>query len=371
MSQTKGLSGQIQVNLSAVRHNWQQLKKIFSGADCGAVVKADAYGLGYAPVVQALFSEGCRSFFVATIKEALAVRKLLADRARIYVLQGCAEGQEQKFIDHHIAPVIISTAMLTRWCKTDGAKDAPCAVKVDTGMNRLGLTLDEMQEWFSQGERWQGVKPDLILSHIACGDLPDHPLNALQLERFCEISKLAGECFPEIKSSFVNSAALFLGEAWHFDVARPGIAIYGGTEGLPKSADIRAVVTLSLPVLQVREVPAGEWIGYGGSFQAERDMTIAVVMGGYGDGVLRILGNRGSGYYAGHSLPMVGRVSMDSCAFDLTDVPQGERPGAGHYLEVLGSNCSVSEQAAAAETISYELLTRLGGRFEKRYVELT
>lgn len=364
-----GPSGRLQINLSAVRHNWRELKEHFTGSDCGAVVKADAYGLGYAPVVQALFSEGCRSFYVATYDEALEVRKLLANRARIYVLQGCPAGLEREFLNAKLIPVIISAHMLARWCEQAKGHDAPCAVKVNTGMNRLGLDKTEFSQWITQPERWASAYPTVLMSHMACADTPDHPLNEQQLKLFKELLGLARDHYPELKASLANSASLYLGDAWHFDMARPGIALYGGREGVRPQADIRPVVTLSLPVLQVRDVKAGDSIGYGATYRAAKAMPVAIVAGGYGDGVLRSLGNCVAASYAGHNLPLVGRVSMDSCALDLSSLPESQRPREGQFIEIFGPHRDLTSLAEGAGTISYELLTRLGGRLKKHYIE--
>lgn len=362
-------TGLLKINLSAIRHNWRTLRGVFSGEHCGAVVKANAYGLGYAPVVQALFSEGCRSFFVASFGEAMALKKLLATRADIYVLQGCPEGMEMQFVSAQIIPVIVSETMLRRWCKAVQDIAAPCVIKVNTGMNRLGLSIGECERWLQEDAPWNAAQPQVIMSHMACADTLGHPLNLLQLERFKRLVGLAKKRFPGIKASLANSASLFLGEAWHFDLARPGIALYGGREGIPSVCNLRPVVTLSLPVIQVREISSGEWVGYGGEFRAEHKRRIAVVCGGYADGLIRAFSSRAVGKFKGHSLAVLGRVSMDSCVFDISSLEEGQCPVEGDYIEVFGPNCDITEQSARAGTISYELLTRLGERLRKHYIE--
>lgn len=361
-------SGILEINLSAVRHNWRTVSQLYSGQDCGAVVKANAYGLGYAPIVQALYSEGCRTFFVANYLEALEVQKLLEGKARIFVLQGCPRGLEKEFVRRKLIPVLISEAMLARWCAASES-DAPCAIKVNTGMNRLGMSEAEFSLWIKDPLRWRMARPVLIMSHMACADTPEHPLNKLQLDRFVQLESLAKQYYPDARSSLANSAALFLGEQWHFDIARPGIALYGGREGIPEEIDLQPVATLSLPILQLRQLEAGEWVGYGGVFCAESPMTIAVASCGYADGLLRSLSNVAVGDFRGFSVPLLGRVSMDSCAFDLSAIPLEQMPVEGELIEMIGARSSLTLQAKRAGTISYELLTGLGERLQKRYIE--
>lgn len=363
-------SGLLEINLSAIQHNWLQLRQIYSGQDCGAVVKANAYGLGYAPVVQTLFSAGCRSFFVANLSEAMDLKKLLGEAAEVMVLQGCPSGMEETFLSHKVTPVIVSREMLDRWMAALQGRVAKYAIKINTGMNRLGLSLNDFFQWLDAlGEVKSSPPPIALLSHMACADEAGHPLNDTQRERFALAVDRARSVFPKIRASLANSAALFLGEPWHFDLARPGIALYGGREGVPEHIDLRPVVTLTLPVIQTRDIKRGENVGYGATFQADRDMRIALVGGGYADGVIRALSNVAVGFFKGHKVPLVGRVSMDSCAFDVSAVSDYEQPLEGERIELLGPHCDVSMQAASAETISYELLTRLGERLDKRYVE--
>ncbi len=366
----QSFAGLLTINLGAVRHNWRAMRAAFTGPVCGAVVKANAYGLGYAPVVHALFSEGCRSFFVANYSEAVDVKKLLADRADIYVLQGCPEGLEADFVRSNIIPVLVSESMLRRWFSvTSNAVEARCAIKVNTGMNRLGLSRDELIRWLRDGAVDTKSSVTLLMSHLACADTPGHPLNDLQLQCFSEVLALARNVFPDIKASLSNSAAISLGAPWHFDLARPGIALYGGREGVSSLVALRSVVTVSLPVIQVRSIKKGEWVGYGASFCASADLTIATVGGGYADGFIRAFSNKAFAYFSGVKLPLVGRVSMDSCVFDISSLPPELMLREGDLIEVLGEHCDITAQAELASTISYELLTRLGERLQKHYVE--
>lgn len=354
-------AGVLQINLSAIRSNWNFLRERFSGAACGAVIKANAYGLGFAPVAQALYSEGCRHFFVATYDEAVRVQRLLPNLVTIYVLQGCKPGSEKLFVERGLVPVLSTMAMLERWLtlQTTGKR---CALKLNSGMNRLGLSLQELQSAL-QDPRLTSAGVELFLSHMACADQPEHPLNATQLQCFKRMTELCAAVLPAVPSSLANSATIFLPPHYHFDVARPGIALFGSG-----NAALKPVVSLYLPVLQVRDVRAGEAVGYGAAFVAPRDMRTATVSGGYADGVFRSLSNRARGWFNG-PVPLLGRVSMDSCVFDISSLPANLQPKEGQLIELLGAHCQLDKVAEEAGTISYELLTHLGQRLEKHYCE--
>lgn len=355
-------AGVLQINLSAIRSNWRLLREHFQGRFCGAVVKANAYGLGVAPVAQALYSEGCRHFFVATYDEGVQVRRLLPPPVRVYVLQGCKSGNEPLFIERDLIPVLCSLPMVERWLSlaADGARR--CAIKVNTGMNRLGLAPEELLHVLKD-KRLPGAGMHMLISHMACADEPEHPLNREQLHCFSRLVKACAEVIPDLQYSLANSATVFLPESFHFDVARPGIGLYGS--GHPS---LSPVVSLHLPVLQVRDLRAGESVGYGATHRAEKDTRIAIVSGGYADGVFRSLSNVAHGWFNAR-LPLLGRVSMDSCVFDLSALPLEEQPQEGDLIELLGENLRIDDVSAQAGTVSYELLTHLGARLEKRYCE--
>ncbi len=361
-------SGVLKVNLSALRRNWRVMRDRFSGGDCGAVVKANAYGLGVAPVVQSLFSEGCRHFFVATFDEALHVRRLIPRSVDIFVLQGVRPGMEQRFADEDLVPVIFSAGMLRRWLDTPVTGLRRCALKINTGMNRLGVEPDEFFAFAEEIRHAENVRLDLVMSHLACADEPQHELNLSQLTKFQSVVEVVRQRFPQAKVSLANSAGIFLGDQWHFDLARPGIALYGGRCTPALSERLSTVVTLQLPVMQLRKLLAGEAVGYGGDFVAQQEIQVAVVSGGYGDGLLRSLAPR-CVVWCGRRLPMLGRVSMDSCVFDVSQLTPEALPREGDLVEVIGDHVPLDEVAEAAGTISYELLTRLGGRLQKVYFE--
>jgi alanine racemase len=361
-------SGVLKVNLSALRRNWRLMREHFSGQDCGAVVKANAYGLGVAPVVQSLFSEGCRQFFVATFDEAIQVKRLIPESVDIFVLQGVCPGMEQRFCDEDLVPVIFSVEMLRRWLSAKVGGRRRCAIKINTGMNRLGLEPEEFLALVDELSSSANIHVDVVMSHLACADEPLHELNFSQLAAFQPIVAMVRQRFPWAKISFSNSAGIFLGDEWHFDLARPGIALYGGCCTPALNGCLSTVATLQLPVIQLREISAGESVGYGGDFVAQQEMRVAVVSGGYADGLLRRLAPRFAGW-CGQRLPILGRVSMDSCAFDVSQLPPEMLPQQGDLIEIIGEHLSLDDAAKAADTISYELLTRLGDRLQKVYFE--
>ncbi len=364
-------AGSFSVNLSAVSENWQLLQShLADGCVCGAVVKADAYGLGVAPVSQALYSAGCTVYFVAHLDEGVALRRVLPAQAVIYVLQGVVSGGESEFKAHGLRPVLISKSMFERWrAFVDAHADAPqCAVKVNSGMNRLGMTVSEFEQ-LSILESAKSMRISLVLSHLACADTPEHELNIEQLARFQAVVDKAQKLFPKVSASLANSAAIMLGESYHFSVARPGLALYGGQPSLHESLPLSSVVSISAPVIQVRELPVGEAVGYGADYVARSDRVVVVVSVGYADGFFRAMAGRGAGGWFGQFVPLLGRVSMDSMVFDITDIPLGQRPQEGDSIELLGPNISLRQLAEWAQTSEYEVLTHLGGRLQRQYLE--
>lgn len=368
-------TGELTVDLHAIANNWRHINsKLAGAAQCGAVVKANAYGLGVDRVAPKIYRAGCRQFFVANVKEALQLRSLVGMDAEVFVLSGCNPGAETAFIERRIIPVIVSVEMLRRWAEV--AKhydDAEAALKVNSGMGRLGLEPAEFELLLrDQRAIFQQGKITTLMSHLACADTHNHPLNAIQLQRFQGYVQQLTRCGVSVRTSLANSAGVFFDSQTHCAIVRPGISLYGGNPGVEPNP-MQQVVGLSLPVIQVRKLPAGEHIGYGAtrSFAAER--WIAVVSGGYADGIMRSLSNRGWGYLNGHKVPIVGRVSMDSTMFDVSDAVSVEGDVCslreGDAIELLGANVSIDDLAGAAGTISYEILTSLGARYQRCYIE--
>jgi alanine racemase len=339
----------LSVDLSALARNFHTLQAL-TGAPVHPVVKADSYGLGANACATRLMAEGARTFFVARAAEGAALRTTLGSEAVIYVLDGCHDGAAPQLKAADLRPVLNQPRQLRAWREAGGGA---CGLQIDTGMNRLGFRPEDAPEAFDD--------LTLVMSHLACADEPDQPMNRRQRDAFAA----AAERYPGVIRSFANSGGCFLGRDYAFDAVRPGICLYGGgPEGRP-DARIAAVATLSAEVLQVRDVPAGESIGYSRGFVAERPVRVATVAAGYADGLLRAYSPRGAAWAAGETRPLLGRVSMDVCAVDVT----GLDVAVGDSVELFGANRLLDDAAAAAGTISYELLTSITARAPRRYVD--
>lgn len=362
--------GILTVNLSAISQNWLMMRRSLKpGTQCAAVVKANAYGLGVARVAQALYAAGCRAFFVARLAEGIELRRIIPNKIPVYVLQGTLAGEEPQFLQHQLTPVLISLPMVRRWQRFAQKNGHPaCAIKVNTGMNRLGLAIEEFAELTAEPELDATLNLELVVSHLACADDPDHPLNALQLERFQTVVCAARGPFPKVRASLANSAGVFLGGDWQQDLVRPGIALYGGCPRLDRSVQPAPVVSVKVRVIQARDLVAGDTIGYGADFKASRNMRVCTATGGYAEGMLRSLSCGFHGWFH-KPLPLLGRVSMDSMVFDTSHLNDAQQPKEGDEIEILGEHVSLDEFASSAGTSSYEVLTRLGGRLQLRYLE--
>ncbi|WFU02974.1 alanine racemase [Rhizobium sp. CB3171] len=362
------------VDLGALVENWRDMARRSGRARTGAAVKADAYGLGIEDVGEALYLAGARDFFVATAEEGATLR-LYAPDARIFVLSGIWPGTERQFFENDLVPVIASEEQLTFWMSVLADHgDHPCALQVDTGFNRLGLQAEDAIALANDVSRPASFAPVLVMSHLACGDDPAHAMNRQQLEAFRKVST----AFEGIEASLANSAGIFLGSEYHFDLTRPGIAIYGGQAVGNMANPMRPVATAEARIIQTRSAKAGETVSYGGALKLTRDSRLAIVSAGYADGYMRSQSNNGvplrqtgiaggQGFIAGYKVPVAGRITMDLTIFDVTDVPE-KLVRAGDYMELFGKNIPVDDAARAAGTISYEMLTGLGLRHERRYI---
>lgn len=359
----------LRVSLPALRHNYQRLQHLAPQAGCAAVVKANAYGLGMLPVAQALFQSGCREFFVASLDEALELRKALPTSANILVLQGCEAGDEPAFAAAAITPVLVSLPMAQRYLKGFSRHSHPprFALKLNTGMNRLGLEVAEFQQLLQHPNALQQAGCQWLISHLACADEPQHPLNAQQLQAFQQAVQQAKIHLPQLQASLANSAGIFLGPDYHFNWVRPGAALYGINPGFPENP-MQPVASLALRVILVRSLTAGHSIGYGASYTTTDQQRIALVAGGYADGLLRAFSNQVQGEVQGHRVPLVGRVSMDSLAFDITHLPFTLQEG--DWINLIALNDSADRLARAAGTIAYEIFARLGERCQREYLPL-
>jgi alanine racemase len=336
------------VDLNALAHNFHALEAA-SGVPVHPVVKADSYGLGAAPVARRLMAEGARTFFVARAAEGMALRAALGPEPVIYVLDGCHGDAAAGLKTADLRPILNQPLQLATWRAAGGGA---CGLQIDTGMSRLGFRPEDAPAPF------EGL--DLVMSHLACADAPADSMNRRQRDAFAEISTR----YPGAIRSFANSGGCFMGPDFAFDAVRPGICLYGGgPEGRPDDR-IKAVATLTAEVVQVRPVSKGETVGYSAGWTAPRDSTIAIVAAGYADGVLRSYSPRGKVWLAGALRPIVGRVSMDVIGVDVT----GADVAVGDLCEIYGPNRNIDDQATAAGTIAYELLTSITPRVPRVYV---
>ncbi|HSZ66576.1 MAG TPA: alanine racemase [Xanthobacteraceae bacterium] len=354
--------GTLTIDLAAIEANWRTLVRELLTVECAAVVKANAYGLGLEPVTATLAKAGCRTFFVADIAEARAVRSRVAEAA-IYVLNGFAVEWGDALIEINARPVINSTTELAEWDAFVSAHSwrGGAALHIDTGMHRLGISPDEAAALAPRAQTENhGIA--LVMSHLACADTPDHPLNAAQIKLFRELRML----YSGIPASLANSSGIFLGDTAHYDLARPGAALYGVNPTPGKPNPMQSVVELTGRILQIRNVERDATVGYGATWTAKRPTRIAVVALGYADGLVRAGGGSderpgGAAIIAGHRCPIVGRISMDLLCADITDIPAGT-VHRGDHATLIGGDIGVDEVAAAAGTIGYEILTRVGPR---------
>jgi len=333
------------------------------------VVKANAYGLGMAAVAPALARAGCKTFFVATFSEAEELRGLLAG-ATIYVLAGLQQDTASAYRRLDLRPVLNSADEIEEWAAFSKSAHArlPAAIHIDSGMNRLGLSAAEVEAVAGAKNSWNAFELALVMSHLACSDEPEHAKNEAQKKTFDALrAKL-----PKAAASLANSAGILLGRAYHYDLVRPGIALYGGKASRAAASGFARAVQLSGRVLQVRDVPPGETVGYGATRTLKRPSRVAVLSVGYADGVFRALSvadNREGlqVHFGSHPAPLIGRVSMDLITVDVTDVPH-ELARRGAWVELIGTRVAAHEFASHASTIDYEVLTNLGARAVRRYL---
>jgi alanine racemase len=360
-------TGVLTVDLDAIVANWRKLEKTAVPAECAAVVKANAYGLGAEPVARALAGAGCKTFFVATLDEARLVRASVAS-ATIYALDGFFQNTGETYAKIDCRPVIGDLNELAEWdmfCRRTGWSGG-AAIHIDTGMNRLGLTVAEAQAIIPRinaGDHGIG----LVISHLVCAELLNNPTNARQLTIFREIASL----FSGVPASLANSSGIYLGPQFQFDLVRPGAALYGVNPTPEADNPMQPVADVKARIAQIRNVERGETVGYGGTWTARRPTRLAIVSAGYADGYFRAAsandGTRGAEVIvAGKRCPIAGRVSMDLVAVDITDLPTNA-VRRGHMVTLLGEGLTVDELAHHFGTIGYEVLTSLGARYERVY----
>ncbi len=363
MSEEFAASGYLRISLGALARNYARVCEAASGTSVGAVVKADAYGLGAASVAKHLYAQGCRDFFVATLEEGVALRGVFAAeslQARIYVFEGLRVGGESAYAANELRPVLNTVAQVHAWLSVAG----PCAVHVDTGMSRLGMSPEEFALTFEDSSLAEKLQLQYVMMHFACADEANNPCNERQLEVF----ERTRRCVGATRVSIANSAAAFAAPKFHGDLVRAGIALYGGNPFVGRGNPMEPVATLYGRVLQIRRLTQATKVGYGATYEAPAGSRLATVGVGYADGYPRILGNRAHAVFGHTRLPVIGRVSMDLTCLDVSALGQNEL-GVGDYVEMFGAGTSVDEIAELSGTISYEVLTGLNARLPRIYVE--
>lgn len=351
----------LDIDLGAIRENYRRLRAMLRpGTICSAVLKADGYGLGAGEVASALIKEGCSHFFVAHASEGLSLAAGVGAAAKIYVLNGIPAGAEDECARAGLIAVANSAGQLHAWRDTARrlGRILPVAVQVDTGMSRLGMSLAEV-EGLEPGD-FDGLEPVLAMSHLACADEPDNPANALQRDTFEALRRK----LPPMPASLANSPGIFLGEDFHYDLVRPGVALYGVNPVPGRPNPMRQVVRLQAKVIQTRDLEADIGVGYGHAFRTTAASRTATIALGYADGWPRRAG--AAAWLGDIRLPFAGRVSMDLIILDISALPDG-RLNSGDLVELIGDRQSIDDVAAISGTIGYEILTSLGSRFWRIY----
>ncbi len=362
--------GRLAIDLAALADNWRALARRAAPGRCAAVVKANAYGIGLSEAAPALWAAGARVFFVAHLNEGIAARRVLPADARIYVLNGLESGADPAdYAEHRLAPVIGGEEELQRWSAFAARRGrlSPCAIHLDTGMNRLGFdSLARLQAAMEMHGASSGA--DLLMSHFVSSEIPGDPLNQAQIERF----EAARAAFPSLPASLANSSGLFLDPAPIYDLGRPGYALFGGNPTPGRPNPMRPVATLTVAIQQIRSIEAGMTCGYNGQWTARRPTRLATLLVGYADGLPRGAGATDARpgaevSVAGRRAPLVGRVSMDLAIVDVTDLPE-DRVRVGDPVELFGGSIDLDDFASRSGTIGYHLLTSLGPRYQRAYI---
>ncbi|MGB3897762.1 MAG: alanine racemase [Mesorhizobium sp.] len=351
------------IDLDAVRENYRRLKARLGSGACAGVVKADGYGLGATEIATALRKEGCDTFFVAHVEEGVRLRAVLGNRPAIYILNGLPPGAEKEAVAAGLSAVINGSEQLVAWREAArrAGRKLPTAIQVDSGMARLGLSAAEVEAVAASADAFDGLDIRLVMSHLACADEPAHPANRAQLAEFERLRAM----LPAAPASLANSSGIFLGPAYHFDLARPGAALYGINPTPGSKNPMLPVVRLEAKVIQTRTLAAGAGIGYGHTVVTEGPVETATISLGYADGWRRRA--MAAAHFEGVSLPFIGRVSMDSIILDISALPAG-RLKAGDFVQMIGPAQTLDQVAGLTETIGYEILTSLGHRFHRQYI---
>jgi alanine racemase len=365
--------GILHIDLDALTANWRTLRAAAGGAETAAVVKANAYGIGIERAVPALAKAGCETFFVAHIGEAIRARAVAPD-ATIYVLNGLLPSSSEAYLQHQLRPVLGSAEDIDEWaafCRAQSQK-LEAAIHVDTGMNRLGLSSDEGMV-LKDNAHLRDFTPALLMSHFVSAEENENPISQRQIEVF----RAVRETLPDVRASLSNSSGIFLKDKPHFDLVRPGYALYGGNPTPYADNPMRPVVGLEGRIVQLRWIECEDTVGYNARWVAHERRRVATLSVGYADGYPRAASARGSSgesILAGMAMigerpcPFAGNVSMDLIIIDVTDIPEGEI-ARGDRVTLIGGDLTIDEVGRRAGTIGYEILTNLGARYARHYRE--
>jgi alanine racemase len=363
MNTSSSEAARLTVRLGAIADNYRECQRAAGPAAVAGVVKADAYGLGAAPVARGLTGAGCDSFFVARLEEGVALRPILP-QARIFVLDGAAESAIPALIEYGLTPVLNSLDEIAGWGAAGAGRRTmlDAAIHIDTGMNRLGLPRTELSVLAAEAsKRLAGIRPVLIMSHLVCADDAEAAMNGRQLARFRETLAM----LPPAPASLANSGGILLGKDYAFDMVRPGIGLYGGNPQIGGDNPFKVAAVFEGRVLQTRRIDKGESVGYGATYRSERSSVLATVAAGYADGLMRAIGNRGEAAIGNVRVPVAGRVSMDLITLDVTGAA-GVEPG--DWVEFFGDTIALEELAKASATANYEILTSVSARIPRHHV---
>ena len=355
----------LEIDLAKICFNYRVLSDICKKAEVASVVKANSYGLGADIIAPILQSKGCKSFFVSSIEEGITMRKALGREANIFVLNGIFYNDVKEFLHYQLTPVLNNLKQVEIWrdCASHSSNKLECSIHIDTGMNRFGISGKEIQSILTNPELLHGLEVTYIVSHLSASEIADNPYNHEQLKIF----KHYLNAFPKAKASLANSSGIFLGPEYHFDLTRPGAALYGINPLISVAENpMQNPVRLVAPIIQLQELSAENCIGYNMTFKTERNSVIATLPLGYADGYPRSLSNKGEVYIGKYRAPIVGRISMDLVTIDVTDLPP-EEIFLGQEVEIIGNYCTPDKIANIIGTIGYEILTMLGNRYKKVY----
>lgn len=355
----------LEINLSAIKANYRLLKNICEMTKVGAAVKANSYGLGAIEISKTLLEENCRYFFVASSNEGISLRKAIGEEVNILILNGVFEHDALELIEYNLIPVLNNLNQIKIWQKFSSLKNQllPCYLHFNTGINRLGLNHNEIEQLINNRDLLKGLNVEYIISHLSASEDSDNPYNLEQLNKF----KAYLEYFPNAKASLANSGGIFLGKDYHFNLVRPGAALYGlNPLGSNKPNPMQNPVILKAPIIHLQNLTYGSRIGYNMTFTTKRDSLIATLPFGYADGFSRNFSNQGTVFINSRSVPIIGRISMDLVNIDVTDLPPSDI-FLGQEVEIIGNNCTPDKIADIIGTIGYEILTSLGNRYKRIY----